>query len=65
MRHNCIILVLFQDLYMFQVPAVPITRSTILQLAVIGITYMCWIMKYMVVPTLKVVRNGWWLHHCG
>jgi hypothetical protein len=33
------ILVLFQDLYMFWVPAVPIIRSTILQLAVIGITY--------------------------
>jgi hypothetical protein len=33
------ILVLLQDLYMFRVPAVPIIRSTILQLAVTDITY--------------------------
>jgi hypothetical protein len=33
------VLVLFQDLYMFWVPLVPIIRSTILQLAVTGITY--------------------------
>jgi hypothetical protein len=32
-------LVLFQGLYMFRVPAVPIIGSTILQLAVTGITY--------------------------
>jgi hypothetical protein len=33
------ILVLLKDLYMFRVPAVPIIRSTILQLAVTGMTY--------------------------
>jgi hypothetical protein len=33
------VLVLVQDLYMFQVPAVPIIRSTELQLTVTGITY--------------------------
>jgi hypothetical protein len=33
------ILDLLQDLYMFWVPALPIIRSTILQLTVIGITY--------------------------
>jgi amino acid permease len=38
-RCNGNILVLFQDLYLFQVPAVPIIRNTILQLAVTGITY--------------------------
>jgi hypothetical protein len=32
-------LVLFQDLYMFRAPSLPFIRSTILQLAVIGITY--------------------------
>jgi hypothetical protein len=33
------ILVLLQDLYMFRLPAVPIIRSTILQLTVTAITY--------------------------
>jgi hypothetical protein len=33
------ILLLLQDLYMFLVPAVPINRSTILQLTVTGITH--------------------------
>jgi hypothetical protein len=37
-RCNDNILVLLQDLYMFRVPAVPIIRSTVLQLAVTGIT---------------------------
>jgi hypothetical protein len=37
-RCNGYIFVLFQDLYMFRVPAVPIIRSTILQLTVTGIT---------------------------
>jgi hypothetical protein len=32
-------LVLLQDVYVFRVPAVPIIRSTILQLAVTGITW--------------------------
>jgi hypothetical protein len=54
MRCNCIILVLFQVLYMFWAPAVPIIRSTILQLAVTGITNMFWIAKCMVASTLKV-----------
>jgi hypothetical protein len=39
MRCNYIILVLFQDLHMFRLPVVPIIRSSILQLADIGITY--------------------------
>jgi hypothetical protein len=60
-RCNCIILVLFQDPYMFRVPALPIIRSTILQLAVIGVIYMRWIVKCIVASTLKVVRIGWWL----
>jgi hypothetical protein len=38
-RCNDNVLVLFQDLYMFRVPAVPIIRSTILQSTVAGITY--------------------------
>jgi hypothetical protein len=37
-RYNDNVLVLLQDLYMFRVPAVPIIRSTILQLTVTGIT---------------------------
>jgi hypothetical protein len=38
-RYHDNILVPLQDLYMFRVPAVPFIRSTILQLAVTGITY--------------------------
>jgi hypothetical protein len=38
-RDATIISWFFQDLCMFRVPAVPIIRSTILQLAVIGIAY--------------------------
>jgi hypothetical protein len=38
-RSNDNILVLLQDLYMFRVPAVPIIRSTILQLTATGMTY--------------------------
>jgi hypothetical protein len=47
-RCNDNILVLFQDLYMFRVPAVPFIRSTILQLAVTGKTY-CNIKFYVTV----------------
>jgi hypothetical protein len=38
-RCNGITLVLLQDFYTSRVPAVPIVRSTILHLAVTGITY--------------------------
>jgi hypothetical protein len=51
------ILVLLQDLYMFRVPAVPIIRSTIVQLTVTGITYITLDRECMVTSTLKVVHN--------
>jgi hypothetical protein len=61
-RCNSIILGLFQDHYMLRVPAVPIIRSTILQLAVIGITYamdreMCFSFNFKVSLEWKVVTS--------
>jgi hypothetical protein len=51
-RCNDNVLVLLQDVYMFRVPAVPIIRSTVLQLAVTGITY-CNIYNFYIKSALK------------
>jgi hypothetical protein len=60
------ILVLFQDLYMFRIPAVPIIRSTILQLAVTGITYITLDREmYGNVHFKGCPESGGWSHHCG
>jgi hypothetical protein len=50
-RFNDNILVLLQDFYMFRVPAVPIIRSTILQLTVTSMV------KCVLTSTLNVIHN--------
>jgi hypothetical protein len=65
-RCNNNMLVLLQDLYMFQVPAVPIIRSTILQLAVTGTTYITLDREmYGNVHFKGCPESGGWSHHHG